>query len=180
MVVLACLAFTANKLGNTFFPDSGDLVSAFGALIIGLLGNFYSRIVRGTAFTSMVTAVLFLVPVSRQMVQCLPLSVFPTVWHRAGWRTHRHCHELDGAVLIRLFSGSAHDPSCHRNNARSFRQPNVCLRHVATKKCSLLWVLSLRVPLSVLAVRSPKSSINNYNEVALRVRITVLCWKIWI
>ncbi|KAF8560209.1 DUF1212-domain-containing protein [Imleria badia] len=62
MVILACLAFTSNKLGNVFFPDSGDLVSAFGALIIGLLGNFYSRIVRGTAFTSMVTAVLFLVP----------------------------------------------------------------------------------------------------------------------
>ena len=63
MVILACLAFTANKLGNTFLPDNGDLVSAFGALIIGLLGNFYSRIVHGTAFTSMVTGILFLVPV---------------------------------------------------------------------------------------------------------------------
>ncbi|KAG8219667.1 hypothetical protein J3R82DRAFT_622 [Butyriboletus roseoflavus] len=62
MVIFACLAFTANKLGNIFLPDDGDLVSAFGALIIGLLGNFYSRIVRGTAFTSMVTGVLFLVP----------------------------------------------------------------------------------------------------------------------
>ncbi|KAH0838169.1 DUF1212-domain-containing protein [Lanmaoa asiatica] len=62
MVVFACSAFTANKLGNIFLPDDSDLVSAFGALIIGLLGNFYSRIVRGTAFTSMVTGVLFLVP----------------------------------------------------------------------------------------------------------------------
>ncbi|KAF8140418.1 DUF1212-domain-containing protein [Boletus edulis] len=62
MVILACVAFIANKLGNVFLPDNGDLVSAFGALIIGLLGNFYSRIVHGTAFTSMVTGVLFLVP----------------------------------------------------------------------------------------------------------------------
>ncbi|KAG9314218.1 hypothetical protein JVU11DRAFT_5005 [Chiua virens] len=62
MVIFACLAFTANKLGNIFLPDNGDLVSAAGALMIGLLGNFYSRVIRGTAFTSMVTGVLFLVP----------------------------------------------------------------------------------------------------------------------
>lgn len=63
MVIFACVAFTANKLGNIFLPDDGDLVSAMGALVIGLLGSFYSRVVRGTAFTSMVTGVLFLVPV---------------------------------------------------------------------------------------------------------------------
>ncbi|KIJ68213.1 hypothetical protein HYDPIDRAFT_82792, partial [Hydnomerulius pinastri MD-312] len=62
MVVFACLAFVANRLGNIFLPDDGDLVSAGGALVIGLLGNVYSRVVRGTAFTSMVTGVLFLVP----------------------------------------------------------------------------------------------------------------------
>lgn len=75
MVVFACLAFTSNKLGNIFLPDNGDLVSAIGALIIGLLGNFYSRIVRGTAFTSMVTGVLFLVPVRGSIVPCLPPSL---------------------------------------------------------------------------------------------------------
>jgi uncharacterized membrane protein YjjB (DUF3815 family) len=74
MVILACVAFTANKLGNVFLPDNGDLVSAVGALIIGLLGNFYSRIVHGTAFTSMVTGVLFLVPVRRWIVLCLRFS----------------------------------------------------------------------------------------------------------
>lgn len=74
MVIFACSAFTAIKLGNIFLPDDGDLVSAFGALVIGLLGNFYSRIVRGTAFTSMVTGVLFLVPVRGPIVMCFPLS----------------------------------------------------------------------------------------------------------
>lgn len=68
MVIFACSTFTAIKLGNIYLPDDGDLVSAFGALVIGLLGNFYSRIVHGTAFTSMVTAVLFLVPVRGRIV----------------------------------------------------------------------------------------------------------------
>lgn len=91
MVILACVAFTANKLGNVFLPDNGDLVSAVGALIIGLLGNFYSRMVHGTAFTSMVTGVLFLVPVRRRTVLCLvALTVFLSVWHRAGRWAHRH------------------------------------------------------------------------------------------
>ena len=40
------------------------VVSAIGAFTVGLLGNMYSRKMGGTAFTSMVTGVLFLVPVS--------------------------------------------------------------------------------------------------------------------
>lgn len=75
MVIFSCSAFTANKLGNIFLPDNGDLVSAFGALIIGLLGNFYSRIIRGTAFTSMVTGVLFLVPVRGRTAICASRSL---------------------------------------------------------------------------------------------------------
>ena len=38
---------------------------------MGLLGNVYSRKMGGTAFTSMVTGVLFLVPVSRGMLRLL-------------------------------------------------------------------------------------------------------------
>lgn len=45
-------------------PGRTDIISAAGAFVIGLLGNAYSRVVGGTAFTSMVTGVLFLVPVS--------------------------------------------------------------------------------------------------------------------
>lgn len=91
MVILACVAFTANKLGNVFLPDNGDLVSAIGALIIGLLGNFYSRAFHGAAFTSMVTGVLFLVPVRGRIVLCFAaLTVFLSVRHRAGRRAHRH------------------------------------------------------------------------------------------
>ncbi|KAH9898182.1 hypothetical protein C8Q73DRAFT_683941 [Cubamyces lactineus] len=62
MVAFSCAAYAANKGANYLISDRGDIVSAFGALIIGLCGNIYSRVVGGTAFTSMVTGVLFLVP----------------------------------------------------------------------------------------------------------------------
>ncbi|KAH9942926.1 hypothetical protein B0H21DRAFT_823762 [Amylocystis lapponica] len=62
MVVFSCAAYAANKGANVLISDRPDIVSAFGALVIGLCGNIYSRVVGGTAFTSMVTGVLFLVP----------------------------------------------------------------------------------------------------------------------
>ncbi|OBZ79347.1 Pheromone-regulated membrane protein 10 [Grifola frondosa] len=62
MVTFSCAAYAANKGANYLISDRSDIVSAFGALIIGLCGNIYSRLVGGTAFTSMVTGVLFLVP----------------------------------------------------------------------------------------------------------------------
>ncbi|KAI0322700.1 hypothetical protein OF83DRAFT_1048844 [Amylostereum chailletii] len=62
MVIFSCCSFAANKAGNMFLGDSVDIASAAGALVIGLLGNFYSRFTGGTAFTAMVTGVLFLVP----------------------------------------------------------------------------------------------------------------------
>ncbi|OSD03294.1 DUF1212-domain-containing protein [Trametes coccinea BRFM310] len=62
MVAFSCAAYAANKGANYLISDRSDIVSAFGAFVIGLCGNIYSRLVGGTAFTSMVTGVLFLVP----------------------------------------------------------------------------------------------------------------------
>jgi len=62
MIVFSCCSYSANKASNWFLSDKGALAPAAGALVIGLLGNVYSRWSRGTAFTSMVTGVLFLVP----------------------------------------------------------------------------------------------------------------------
>jgi uncharacterized membrane protein YjjB (DUF3815 family) len=70
MVGFSCCAYAANQVASTVLPGRSDIVSAAGALVIGLLGNAYSRIVGGTAFTSMVTGVLFLVPVSGIVSQC--------------------------------------------------------------------------------------------------------------
>lgn len=64
MVTFSCVAYAANRLASVHISSRGTMVSAFGAFVIGLCGNVYSRVVGGTAFTSMVTGVLFLVPVS--------------------------------------------------------------------------------------------------------------------
>jgi len=65
MIIFSCCSYSANKASTWFLADKGALAPAAGALVIGLLGNIYSRWSRGTAFTSMVTGVLFLVPVRR-------------------------------------------------------------------------------------------------------------------
>ncbi|KDR85369.1 hypothetical protein GALMADRAFT_218460 [Galerina marginata CBS 339.88] len=62
MVFFSCCAYAANHAVSLVLPGRTDIVSAAGAFVIGSLGNVYSRVVRGTAFTSMVTGVLFLVP----------------------------------------------------------------------------------------------------------------------
>ena len=64
MVVISCASYATNKIANHYIFDRSDIVSAIGAFTVGLLGNIYSRKMGGTAFTSMVTGVLFLVPVS--------------------------------------------------------------------------------------------------------------------
>lgn len=69
MVLFSCCAYAANHAASLVLPGRTDIVSAAGAFIIGSLGNVYSRVVRGTAFTSMVTGVLFLVPVSMLVFQ---------------------------------------------------------------------------------------------------------------
>ncbi|KAJ7765013.1 hypothetical protein DFH07DRAFT_867174 [Mycena maculata] len=62
MVVISCCSYASNKVANHYIFDRSDVVSAIGAFTVGLLGNVYSRKMGGTAFTSMVTGVLFLVP----------------------------------------------------------------------------------------------------------------------
>ncbi|KAF8634439.1 hypothetical protein AX15_000888 [Amanita polypyramis BW_CC] len=62
MIFFSCVAYAANRATSLVLPGRTDIVSAAGAFVIGSLGNIYSRVVRGTAFTSMVTGVLFLVP----------------------------------------------------------------------------------------------------------------------
>ena len=75
MVAFSCAAYAGNHVANYFISDRGDIVSAFGAFVIGICGNVYSRLGGGTAFTSMVTGVLFLVPVSLAAVAVYPKPV---------------------------------------------------------------------------------------------------------
>ncbi|PPR07201.1 hypothetical protein CVT26_012634 [Gymnopilus dilepis] len=62
MVAISCCSYASNKIANHYIFNRSDIVSAIGAFTVGLLGNIYSRRMGGTAFTSMVTGVLFLVP----------------------------------------------------------------------------------------------------------------------
>ncbi|KIL00591.1 hypothetical protein PAXRUDRAFT_29678 [Paxillus rubicundulus Ve08.2h10] len=62
MVIISCASYASNKIANHYIFNRSDVVSAIGAFTVGLLGNIYSRKMGGTAFTSMVTGVLFLVP----------------------------------------------------------------------------------------------------------------------
>jgi len=62
MVLISCTAYFANMFANYYIFERSDIVSAIGAFVVGVLGNIYSRKMGGTAFTSMVTGVLFLVP----------------------------------------------------------------------------------------------------------------------
>ncbi|KAK7470495.1 pheromone-regulated protein prm10 [Stygiomarasmius scandens] len=62
MVIISCASYASNKVANHYIFNRSDVVSAIGAFTVGVLGNVYSRKMGGTAFTSMVTGVLFLVP----------------------------------------------------------------------------------------------------------------------
>ncbi|KAJ7129524.1 hypothetical protein C8R44DRAFT_615123 [Mycena epipterygia] len=62
MVLISCCSYASNKVANHYIFNRSDVVSAIGAFTVGLMGNIYSRKMGGTAFTSMVTGVLFLVP----------------------------------------------------------------------------------------------------------------------
>lgn len=62
MVAIACIAYGANITADYYIFERSDVVSSIGAFTCGILGNIYSRSFGGTAFTVMVTGVLFLVP----------------------------------------------------------------------------------------------------------------------
>ncbi|CAE7214069.1 unnamed protein product, partial [Rhizoctonia solani] len=62
MVFISCAAFAANKAANRYIFDRSDVVSAIGAFVVGVLGNLYSRVFRGTAFVVMVNGIGFLIP----------------------------------------------------------------------------------------------------------------------
>lgn len=95
MVVISCAAYAANKVAVHFIFNRSDVVSAIGAFVVGFLGNVYSRKMGGTAFTSMVTGVLFLVPVSvprsRWDAARVGSCIAPPrpVWSVRGWWNYR-------------------------------------------------------------------------------------------
>ncbi|KAL7410123.1 hypothetical protein BDY24DRAFT_355194 [Mrakia frigida] len=61
-IYVACSAYVVLYFSKQVIPDQAVVSSAIAAFAIGLLGTLWSRIARGTAFTTQSTAVLLLVP----------------------------------------------------------------------------------------------------------------------
>jgi uncharacterized membrane protein YjjB (DUF3815 family) len=78
------LGFPANKVGNMYIYDRGDVVSAIGATVVGVLGSMYGHFVKGDALPSMMPGILVLLPVS---VSCYAPLILPQAHH--GWTSGR-------------------------------------------------------------------------------------------
>ena len=64
MVAIGCCSYAANRLGNMYIYDRGDVVSAIGATVVGVLGSIWGRFSIGDALPSMMPGILVLLPVS--------------------------------------------------------------------------------------------------------------------
>ncbi|KAG9031248.1 hypothetical protein FRB95_002951 [Tulasnella sp. JGI-2019a] len=64
MIAISSLSYLARKILQYHIGPRQEIVSAIGAFVIGVLGNVYARVFKGTAFTAMVTGVCVLVPSS--------------------------------------------------------------------------------------------------------------------
>ena len=62
MVAIATLGYTVNYFAVERFEHNPQVVSALGALAIGIMGNLYSRVGHGLAFAAMLPAVFVQVP----------------------------------------------------------------------------------------------------------------------
>ncbi|KAF5098634.1 hypothetical protein D0Z00_001977 [Geotrichum galactomycetum] len=62
MVVISGAGYTATYFSGLRLANAAELTSALGALVIGVLGNVYSRVGHGLAFVAMLPAIFVQVP----------------------------------------------------------------------------------------------------------------------
>lgn len=74
IVVFGCCSFAANKIFNMWIYDRGDVVSAIGATVVGILGTIYGHYSEGDALPSMIPGILVLLPVGFEFAQ----NTFPS------------------------------------------------------------------------------------------------------
>ena len=92
MVLLGCISYAANTVGETFIH--GTVGNVLGAFAVSLAGSMYERIFHGFAFVVMVPGVLFLVPVGAFLSRLgnILMDIFTfTDRPHSCWRT---CPEL--------------------------------------------------------------------------------------
>ncbi|GAA6010558.1 hypothetical protein JCM11491_002968 [Sporobolomyces phaffii] len=62
MVVIGGAGFSANFFSGRAFPDAPATVSAFGAFVVGILGNLWSKATRESAFVVMIVGIFVQLP----------------------------------------------------------------------------------------------------------------------
>ncbi|KAK9472383.1 uncharacterized protein V1510DRAFT_417338 [Dipodascopsis tothii] len=62
MIFIAGGGYVVSYFANKHFSEASEVASAIGALVIGILGNLYSRIGHGLAFAAMLPAIFVMVP----------------------------------------------------------------------------------------------------------------------
>ncbi|GMM38480.1 pheromone-regulated protein [Saccharomycopsis crataegensis] len=62
MVGIACAGYVVSYFCSLHFSSSSEFTSAIAAMVIGVLGNLYSRIYRGLAISAMLPAIFVQVP----------------------------------------------------------------------------------------------------------------------
>lgn len=60
--LVACASFAVYYFAKGAMPDIPEASSAIGAAVVGLGGTLWSRLARGTAYTTQSVAILLLVP----------------------------------------------------------------------------------------------------------------------
>lgn len=68
MIVFGCASLGSNKLFDHWFYDRGDVVSAIGATVVGVLGTIYGHYSEGDALPSMIPGILVLLPAGLSVV----------------------------------------------------------------------------------------------------------------
>lgn len=87
MVIFGCCSFTANKLFNGWIYDRGDVVSAIGATVVGILGTIYGHYSEGDALPSMIPGILVLLPAGLSVVGGLSANFQSSATASQSWLT---------------------------------------------------------------------------------------------
>lgn len=87
MVILGCCSLGSNKLFNHWFYDRGDVVSAIGATVVGVLGTIRGHYSEGDALPSMIPGILVLLPAGLSVVGGLSANFASPASSVMSWLT---------------------------------------------------------------------------------------------
>jgi uncharacterized membrane protein YjjB (DUF3815 family) len=87
MVMLGCASLGANKGFNLWIYDVGDVVSAVGATVVGILGTIRGHYSEGDALPSMIPGILVLLPAGLSVVGGLSANFTNSSTSVMSWLT---------------------------------------------------------------------------------------------